>query len=136
MANIIVKPFIMRDCTFTVGADNYEAHLSAVEFVPTSSSAQFKGLTPTAVFNFPGSATWVANLTFAQDWSTADSLSRYLYEHEGEKIEATFAPVAAGPTITATIGVVPGSIGGQVDAVATSSVSCPVDGKPALAPVV
>lgn len=136
MVAIAVNPFIMRDCTFTVAADNYEAHLSGVEFVPTTPSVQFKGLTPASVHNFPGSSTWLANLAFAQDWSTADSLSRYLHEHEGEKVEVVFAPKNGGPSITATISVVPGSIGGQVDQVAAATVSCPVDGKPVLAPVV
>lgn len=136
MVAIAVEPFIMRDCTFAVGADNYEAHLSGVVFTPTSPSVQFKGLTPTAVFNFPGNATWVAGLTYAQDWNTTNSLSRYLHEHEGEKVEATFTPVNGGPAITATISIVPGSIGGQVDAVATATVNCPVDGKPALGAVI
>ena len=136
MANIVVKPFMMGDCTFRVGADNYEAHLSGVVITPTVPNAKFKGLTPTSVHNFPGASEWVAALTYAQDWNTADSLSRYLHEHEGEKIAVEFAPVAGGPSITATITIVPGSIGGQVDSVATSTVNCPIDGKPQIGAVV
>lgn len=132
MAQIAVNPFIMKDCTLTVAADSYEAHVSAVELVPSSSTVNWKGLTPAAVFSFGTNATWVANLSFAQDWATANSLSRYLFENEGEEIEAVFEPVAGGPSVTATLLIAPGSIGGAVDSVAVSTVSLGVKGKPAL----
>lgn len=134
MPEIVVSPFQLTDCTFQVAADNYEAHVSKVEFAPSSTSAKFKGLKPSAVFTFAGSPDWVCNLTFAQDWSTANSLSRYLFEHTGEAVEVTFEPKKGGTAITATIIVQPGSIGGDVDAVATSTVSLGVQGKPALEP--
>jgi len=123
MATPVVKPFIMRDCTFTVEADNYEAHVSQVEFVPSSSVVRFKGLTPASNHAFGTTAEWVANLAYAQDWNTADSLSEYLHEHEGESIEVEFVPVSGGRPITATLIVTPGAIGGSVDAVAVASVS-------------
>ncbi|UOE43744.1 hypothetical protein [Agromyces larvae] len=136
MASVDVNPFLMKDCLFQVEADQYEAHVSQVQFSPTSQTVTWKGLTPAAVFSFGTAATWVANLTFAQDWSTADSLSRYLYEHEGEEIDVTFEPVAGGPGVTATLIVAPGAIGGQVDQVATAQVSLGVKGKPVLDPIV
>lgn len=130
MAQIAVSPFIMRDCVFSVAADSYEAHLSAVEFVPTSSIVNWKGLTPDAVFGFGSNATWVCNLTYAQDWATVNSLSRYLYDNEGSEIEVSFEPVSGGPATTATVIVAPGSIGGAVDSVAVATVSLGVKGKP------
>lgn len=136
MPAIAVSPFQMTNCLFTVEADNYEAHVSTVEFVPTSKTAEFKGLAPTSVHTFAGAPTWVANLTFAQDWTTANSLSRYLFENAGEEIDVTFEPVLGGPAVTATIIAQPGSIGGAVDAVATSTVSLGVVGKPTLEPVI
>lgn len=132
MAQIAASPFMMRDCTLSVAADSYEAHVSAVEFVPSSSVVNWKGLTPTAVHSFPTSATWVCNMSFAQDWATANSLSRYLFENEGDEIVVVFEPVAGGPSVTATIFITPGSIGGQVDSVAVSTVSAGVKGKPVL----
>lgn len=135
MAQIPVNPFQLTDCTLQVEADNFEAHVSKVEFVPSSTSAQFKGLTPSAVFTFAGKSTWVCNLDIAQDWDTPGSLSRYLYEHEGEEIEVTFEPKKGGSAITATIIAVSPSIGGAVDAVATSTVSCGVKGRPELEPI-
>lgn len=132
MASVTVNPFLLTDCLFQVEADNYEAHVSKVEFAPSSSSTQFKGLTPTAVFTFAGTSTWTCNLDFAQDWDTPGSLSRYLFEHEGEALDVTFEPKKGGSAITATIVAIPGSIGGAVDGVATSSVSLGVHGRPAL----
>jgi len=123
MATPAVKPFLMRDCLFQVEEDNYEAHVSQVEFVPSSSVVRFKGLTPTSVHSFGTTAEWVANLTYAQDWNTADSLSEYLHENEGTEIDVTFTPVNGGRPITATLIVTPGAIGGQVDSVAVASVS-------------
>lgn len=135
MATIAVNPFQMTNCLFTVVADNYEAHVSSVSFTPSSSVARFKGLTPDAVFTFAGSPDWMCDITFAQDWSTADSLSRYLFEHIGEDVAVTFEPVKGGTAITATIIIQPGAIGGAVDAVATATVSLGVKGKPVLEPI-
>lgn len=136
MAQIAVSPFIMRDCVLSVALDSYEKHVSAVEFVPSASIVNWKGLTPTAAFSFGSNATWVCNLSYAQDWATANSLSRYLFENEGEEIAVTFEPVAGGPAVTASLIVAPGSIGGAIDSVAVSTVSLGVNGKPAVAAVV
>lgn len=136
MANIGIQPFILRDVLFTVASDNYEAHVSQVQFDPASSVVNWKGLTPTAVFSFGTSATWTSTLSYAQDWSTAASLSRYLFEHEGEEVTVVFEPVKGGPSVTATIIVAPGSIGGPVDTVGVATVTVGVQGKPTLEAVV
>jgi hypothetical protein len=133
MAQISLQPFIMRDVLLTLGtAGDYEKHVKQVQFDPSSSVVNWKGLSPDSVFSFGTSATWTCTLAYAQDWDTADSLSRYLFEHEGEDIAATFEPVKDGPSITATLIVSPGSIGGAVDAVAEASVTLGVKGKPVL----
>lgn len=124
-----VNPFIMKDCLFSVAADQYEAHVSQVQFDPASSLVKWKGLTPTAVFNFASTADWTCNIALAQDWGV-DGLSRYLFDHEGEEIAVTFEPVAGGVGVTATLIVTPGSIGGAVDAVATATIALGVKGRP------
>lgn len=136
MVAIAVNPFILRDCTFTVATSDYVAHVSTVEFVPSSSTVNWKGLTPAAVYAFGTSATWACNLSFAQDWSTPNSLSRYLYDNEGEEIVVVFEPVAGGTSITATLLIAPGSIGGAIDSVAVSTVTLGVKGKPAIEAVI
>ena len=105
MANIVVAPFALTDATLTIGADGYEAHVSAVEFVPSSSVVTWKGLTPTSVHTFAANASWTCNLAFAQDWATENSLSRYLFEHEGDQVAMTFHPTAGGPGFSASVSI-------------------------------
>ncbi len=131
MAAITVSPFVLKDATLLIAADNYEAHVSAVEFVPSASAITWKGLTPSSVYTDVGSATWVCNLTFAQDWTTTNSLSRYLFDNEGESVVCEFVPAAGGAGFSATLVLTPGSIGGAVDSVAVATVSLGVQGRPA-----
>ena len=126
-----VVPIVLKDVTLKVGADNYEAHVSSVEFVPTSGTVPWKGLTPSSVFNFATKATWQCNLAFAQDWETPNSLSAYLFDNEGEIVVADFYPEAGGTGFRATLNIVPGSIGGAVDSVAVATVTLGVQGRPA-----
>ncbi len=128
------QPIILTDVVLTVEADNYEAEVSRVEFVPTASIVTWKGLTPSSQHNFPTAASWVLNLDYAQDWASTDSLSRYLFDNEGELKAVTFKPKkpASGtaPTWSADVYVTPGAIGGAVDTVAVASVSLGVSGRP------
>jgi hypothetical protein len=136
MATIAVAPITLTNALLTLGLDGYQKHVSAVEFVPTATSTTWKGLEPTAVFTNVGRATWVCNLSFAQDWETPDSLSQYLLEHEGESVAAVFEPEAGGAGFTATLVITPGSIGGAVDTTAVATVSLGVQGRPVLVPAV
>lgn len=130
MPQIPVKPIVMRDCVLKIAADNYEKHVSGVSFDPSTGTVTWNGLTPDASFTFPTASTWGAKLDYAQDWETPDSLSIYLYEHEGEQVDMTFEPKAGGLGWKVTVFIAPGSIGGQVNSVATASVSLGVLGKP------
>ena len=129
MTAIAVVPIVLKDATFKVDADNYESATSGVTFVPSTSTstATFKGLTPTASFSFPTTAPseWVCNIDYAQDWATAGSLANYLHDHEGETVTVEFVPQAGSglPKFTADVTIAPGQIGGTVDQVPTSSVS-------------
>lgn len=122
MAVIDVSPIILNDCTLTVGTDNYEAHVSQVQFDPSTNIVRWKGLTPTSNHAFQSASEWTATLALAQDWETANSLSRYLHDHEGEQVSATFDD-GSGTVWTTTLTIAPGSIGGQVDTVAVSTVT-------------
>lgn len=130
MALIAVSPFVLRDITLAIASSNYETSVSAAEFVPSSSVVTFKGLKAGSTVNLPTEATWVANLTYAQDWTNEDSLSNYLLDNAGETVVAVFAPKAGGPSFSAQVTIVPGSIGGAGDAIATASVSLTVNGEP------
>lgn len=135
MAVIGIDPIVLRDASLTIGADSYESNVSGVTFTPSSSVVSWSGLTPEDTYSFPGVTTWTCDLEYAQDWTTADSLSRYLHENEGEAVTAVFEPKNGDPAVTATIVIAPGAIGGTVNTVAVGSVSLGVNGKPAVAPV-
>lgn len=134
MVQIAIAPIVLTNVLFTVATDDYAKHVSRVEFVPSTSPVTWKGLNPTANSTKTPTATWVCNLEYAQDWETADSLSQYLHDNEGEEVVVVFEPELAGATWTATVQITPGSIGGAVDAFATATVTLGVTGKPALTP--
>jgi hypothetical protein len=134
MTVVAVAPFLLRDVILTLGTDSYQAHVSQVEFVPTSSPVVWKGLTPSSVHTLGTTATWVCNLAFAQDFETVDSLSLYLHANEGDEVVGIFEPIAGGATVTANLILTPGGIGGTVDGVAVASVSLGVSGKPTITP--
>lgn len=137
MANIAVAPIVLKDVALVVGTDNYEAHVSEVLFEPDTSIQTWQGLTPTAVFTDATGATWTCKLTYAQDWVTANSLSKYLMDNAGTTKACKFKPKkpASGtaPTWSATLVIVPGAIGGAVNQFATASVVLGVQGVPSLA---
>lgn len=131
-----MTPLFLKDCLVKVAADAFQAELSAVKFTPTASTATWKGLTPSSVHTAQGTATWVAELTYAQDWDTAASLSNYLHENEGQTKTFLFEPKAGGVGFTVSVTITPGAIGGAVDAFAESSVTLPCAGKPVKVPAV
>lgn len=127
MATIAVKPLMLKDVLLTIEADNYEKHVSGVSFVPAAGTATWQGLTPEAVFTDVANATWTATLNYVQDWETNDSLAEYLFEHEGDTVTMVFTPVKGSgkKTFTADVTITPGTIGGEVNAYATTSVTLP-----------
>lgn len=138
MPTIPVSPFVLKDVTLTIDGDDYAAHVSEVRLSPSTSQQTWQGLTPSASFTDSATATWTATLGYAQDWSNPESLSYKLHEEEGGEWEATFTPKKGSgqPTITATLLVTPGEIGGAVNGWATASVTLGVSGKPQLVPAV
>ena len=134
MTVIAVQPIVYKDVSLKIEADNYEAHVSKVELTPSVNTQTWKGLTPSASFTDSSSPAWVAALDYAQDWETPNSLSRYLFEHQGETVTAIFQPKAGSglPAFTVELVITPGPIGGSIDAFSTGSVSLGVNGQPVL----
>lgn len=133
MAAIAVNPFAMKNALLLVPTDDYAAHVSSVECVPTTSTVTWTGLAGNT-FTDASTPTWVLNAAYAQDWENPNSLANYFLAHVGEEIEVTFEPVAGGAGFTVTVKIVPGAIGGAVNAVAVANVSLPVIGQPVLVP--
>lgn len=133
MTQIAVAPLFLKDVTLSVGTDSYEKAVSSVTLTPSVTTATFKGLNPEAVFTEVGTPTWAADIAYAQDWTTVNSLSAYLFAHQGETVVMNFSPRnGSGPSFTVSVVIVSGAVGGAVDSFATTTVSLPVQGQPDL----
>lgn len=132
-AVIEVKPFVLSDFVFAVTALGFQKAISQCEFQPQGGMVSFKGGTPDAQFTFATTPTWQLVLAYAQDWSSQNSLAKFLFNNQGQAVDATFTPVAGGPVISAKIVISAGPIGGAVDAVQVGSVTLGVVGKPTIA---
>jgi len=136
MVAIAVTPLVLKNVTLTIGTDGYEKHVDAVTFTPSASSVTWTGLANNT-FTDVSTATWVLTLNYAQDWTTVNSLSAYLFANEGLTKAVVFKPTnGSGPSFTADVVVTPGAIGGAVNAYSTASVTLGVNGKPVLVPAV
>lgn len=136
MTAVAVAPFVLKDATFAVAADNYESHLSQVQCDPTTQQLQWQGLTPSASFTDVGSPSWAATLSYAQDWKTPNSFSQYLYDHQGETIDVTFTTNPGAGAWAVKLIITPGAVGGQVNAYAVATVTLGISGQPIFTPPV
>ena len=135
MTAIAVQPYVLKNAVLTVDVDDYAAHVSSVVFTPSSSVVTWIGLTPSSAFSDSATPTWVCDIAYAQDWTTADSFSQYLLENQGQTKTVVFKPIGAtvgDPVFTADIIIVAGPIGGEVNTVQVGTVSCGVVGEPEL----
>ncbi|WP_404311300.1 hypothetical protein LG314_07930 [Agrococcus terreus] len=142
MAQIALNPIRLSNVLLRIvggdGGGDFEKHVSQVEFTPSTGSVEWKGMHPDAVFNFPTATTWTATLAYAQDWTSSNSLSGYLFDNEGETVTMVFMPKynsaedasETNPAWRVNVTIVPGAIGGSVDSVATAQVTLQVQGKP------
>lgn len=137
MAILEVQPLVLKDVELVIGGetgDDFRKHVSGAVFAPTSGTTTWTGL-GLNTHTDANTATWTCDLTYVQDWQSTKSLSRYLYDNEGETVEVEFRPKSgAGPSFTANIVITPGAIGGTVNSFAETTVSLGCDGKPTLVP--
>lgn len=132
MPDVLLQPLMLKNVLMTIGSDNHQAALDAVTFTPSADSQTWTGLAGNSVTD-QSTATWVAALSYMQDWDTVNSLSRYLFANEGNTVAAVFRPRSgSGPSFAANLVVTPGAIGGQVNAWATTTVNLGCSGKPTL----
>lgn len=136
MAEVAVKPFVLKDATVNIDVDDFAAAVSSAICTPTAAAVTFSGMKPGATFSDVAPATWVLALTFAQDWESTTSLSSYLHEHEGETVPMTFEPKTGGTGFTADVIITPGAIGGAVNTYGTATVNLGIQGKPTKVPAV
>lgn len=115
------QPFILGASVLTIDGDAYEGQISGATFTPSASVTTWTAIDSTT-HSFTTPATWVLDLTYAQDLQDATALARYLHENEGDVVACVFTPISGGETVTANVTVTPGAIGGSSAAVAESTV--------------
>lgn len=133
-----VKPFTLRDVSaeFTLPGStttyDFRAALEQCVFTPSTETQTWSGMTPDSSYADNGAETWQATLGYAQDWETANSLSRFLHDNAGKACVVKFRPRRSGVTTdwTATLVLQAGPIGGQGGQFATATVTCAVQGRP------
>lgn len=132
MATIAVVPVVMRQALLQVATDNYEKHVEQAQLTPSVKAARFKGIDG-SVATDSSIPEWTLELSFAQDWSTASSLSQYLLTNAGLQKTVVLSPYGSTtgkPKYTIDVIVQPGPIGGKVDEMMLGNVSLPCIGQP------
>ena len=136
MTAIITKPYVFKDGTIKIDADNYESAVSSFQLTPATQTLTFQAVTPSGAFTDSTTPTWVAAIGYAQDWETAGSLSQYLMDHAGETKTLIFEPKAGGTRFTQDVTIAPGPIGGAGNTVQVATVNLGVIGQPVRTPAV
>lgn len=124
MTFINAAPFMFQ-LTFSIGSDEYTAHLSQAEFTPTQPTASFTDISG-KVTNFGGKSGWVLNLAGVQDWETANSLSSFLTTNDGDDADVTLE--VPGGSWDATVVCAATAIGGSSGSPASFSAALQVKG--------
>jgi hypothetical protein len=138
MTVIDARPFIMRNSIISFATDDFAKAVSTATITPSNGITAWPALKTGAVYTFPQATTWTLELTYAQDWSAETSLSRYLFDHKGQTVDFVLnaddttgmTPGVGSTTWTGTAAIAPGAVGGDVDSVATATVSLGILGEP------
>ncbi|GEL95357.1 hypothetical protein [Cellulomonas composti] len=133
----LTNPLFLKDVSLIVGPSGgttyeFKAALESVLFTPQTTTDTFSGIGGTTVSDVSIDS-WTCTVGYIQDWETSTSLSNYLQSNPGLTTDAVFKPKTAGAkSVTATITLVPGPIGGPKGK-AMASVTFGVQGTPTVA---
>ena len=132
MTVIAVAPFVLKNALLSVAVDNYEKHIGSALFNPQVNDLTWKGIDG-SVARDQGTPEWSLTIDYAQDWTTANSLSKYLLANVGQQKTLVFSPLGTGtgkPKFTIDAIIKPGPIGGKVHELQTASVTLVCSGQP------
>lgn len=133
MTTIAVQPFVLKAALLSIAVDNYEKHIASVTFTPNTEDKTWKGIDG-SVKRDQGTSEWSVAIEYAQDWTTANSLAKYLSTNVGQTKTLVFSPkgnTVGLPKVTIDAIIKPGPFGGKVDELQTASVTLVCDGQPA-----
>lgn len=128
-------PFVATDVPLQIGEDNWECWCSSIELTPDQTMTDVTPLCSDDVRQLPGPITWTLDISYYQDWTSADALadppqqdgiSEWLFDHWGEEMPFAIGPAQpGGAVITGTCKIVAGPFGASSGDVAEGSVSLP-----------
>lgn len=124
MAQIANNAKALKTIVFKLGTNNYEFHVNKVEFTNDTPTIDWDGFNGARVLD-TGTPKSTLNLDYAQDWTTPNSLTLFLFANVGTSFPVEYTLTAGGPKFTSTVTVTTGSIGGAVNTIPTASVSLP-----------
>lgn len=132
MATIALATYVLKACLLQIAADNYEKHVASATFTPSVNDVTWKGIDGSVVRD-QGTPEWSLTLDYAQDWTTTNSLAKYLAANTGLQKTLIFSPQGSAtgkPKVTIDAIIKPGPIGGKVDELQTASVTLVCVGQP------
>jgi len=116
--------------TIKIGSDNFTKGVNSFALVPTTPTAQHTDIGG-GVQSLVGVPTWQLQITFAQDWASAGSLSRKSIEWAGTSKTIEFTPQTGAELITVDVVFQPSQIGGAAGGINTATLNLGVNGQPA-----
>lgn len=129
MPAILAKPFMLGASTLKIGTNNFESAISGVKLNPSSVKAVHRGIDGSSI-PVVGAESWEAEITFSQDVSATTALGRYLFANVGTLVSMEFVPITGQQAITATVALEAGAFGGDFGAIAETTVTLSVSGRP------
>lgn len=121
--------YFQRNGKIEILLDDYTAGVSSFALVPTTPTAQHVDIGG-GVQGFAGTPAWKAQITFAQDWTTASSLSKKSIEWAGQKKTIKYTPATGVAPVSIDVIFQPAQIGGQQGQVATATLDLVCSGQP------
>lgn len=134
MTVVGLVPISLKDAVLTVDGDDFTASVSEVSFVPEVDyewlPIGFGGVQAPV----PSGTRWVVMVSYAQDFTTAEAFTRYLYANAGTMQSLTFTPKdGLSAAVSGDALIVPGKLGGTAtDGALTAQVVLPLHGAPVL----
>ena len=127
----LTTPYSLKNATLSIDSDDYTAAVTQVEFTPSTATSTVRTIDGVA-HKDQSTAEWNCTIGFVQDLA-AGGLLRYLLDNDGVSKDVVFIPKDTLPSISATLVMSPGTIGGTAGAdLATASVTL-VSTKPVFA---
>lgn len=125
-------PELLTEISAVIDGIEYAEAVASVKFTPSQSTVVWKGGTAAATFTDMTKPSYSCAMKIGQDYSDAASLTNYLLAHAGEHVDCSFR-FNSGSTITARLILAAPEIGGDIDAVADTTITHGVEGVPAIA---